>query len=385
MKKTIRREVKIALTTRARQMMGMFDVAPAATSVEEWEVDLDLPAEWSVGVIVGPSGSGKSTIAREFFGKEIRSGWKWPRDKSILDGFPSAMPIKEITALLSSVGFSSPPAWLRPFHVLSTGQQFRVNVARTLAETGAGEKKIAVVDEFTSVVDRDVAKIGSAAVAKTVRRRGQKFIAVTCHYDVLEWLEPDWVYEVHTGKLARGRLRLAGAKGKYKRPGIELEIARVDKEAWELFKSHHYLTASIHRGAVCFCAFIDGRPVAFDAWLPFVGKLRDSRLGRRGHRTVCLPDFQGVGIGAALFNHNAQMWAGLGYRVFSCTGHPAEIKSRLWSGIWKMTRKPSFTAADTKALASNFRGTRSSSRLTASFEYVGPAMERKRAMRCLNG
>src|SRR5205085_2263814 len=100
---------------------------------------------------------------------------------------------------------------------------------------------------------------------------------------------------------------------------------------------------------------IDGKPVAFDAWLPFVGKLRDERKARRGHRTVCLPDYQGVGIGAALFNHSARLWAGLGYRVFSCTGHPAEIKSRLKSGLWKMTRKPGFTAADTRALASNFR------------------------------
>src|SRR4029077_5021989 len=51
-----------------------------------------------------------------------------------------------------------------------------------------------VMDEFTSVVDRTVAQIGSAALAKTVRQRGQKFIAVTCHEDVEDWLQPDWVY-----------------------------------------------------------------------------------------------------------------------------------------------------------------------------------------------
>jgi hypothetical protein len=55
-------------------------------------------------------------------------------------------------------------------------------------------------DEFTSVVDRNVARIGSAAVAKAIRA-GQirrRFVAVTCHYDVLEWLEPDWMIDMAT-------------------------------------------------------------------------------------------------------------------------------------------------------------------------------------------
>lgn len=73
----------------------------------------------------------------------------------------------------------------------------------------------------------------------------------------------------------------------------------------------NYLTADINPTAVCFCAFIDGIPVAFDAWLPFVGKLRWGRA-RRGHRTVCLPDYQGVGIGNALFTFCASLWKGLG-------------------------------------------------------------------------
>ncbi len=77
------------------------------------------------------------------------------------------MAIKEITALLSSVGFSSPLAWLRPFEGLSIGERFRVTMARALAET----RDLTVIDELTSVVDRTVAQIGSAAIAKTVRRR----------------------------------------------------------------------------------------------------------------------------------------------------------------------------------------------------------------------
>lgn len=192
--KVIHRSVDVVRTPRVQQLLGIFDVPPSKRSEQSWRHEIDLPDDWNVGVIVGPSGSGKTTLAREAFGKELVSGWDWPADKSILDGFPTAMGIKDITGLLSSVGFSSPPSWVRPFHVLSNGEQFRVNLARTLAEM----PDLSVVDEFSSVVDRTVAQIGSAAVAKTVRRRKQRFVAVTCHYDVLDWLEPDWVYEPHT-------------------------------------------------------------------------------------------------------------------------------------------------------------------------------------------
>src|SRR5262249_32287489 len=153
------------------------------TSRLEWDVTLPLEQRpWSLGLIVGPSGCGKSTIARKLWPEETATSSRltWPADRTVLDAFPDTMSIKEITALLCAVGFSSPPAWLRPFGVLSTGQQFRVTLARLLA----GQTGLVVFDEYTSVVDRTVAQIGSAALAKTVRQLGRRFIAVTCHEDV---------------------------------------------------------------------------------------------------------------------------------------------------------------------------------------------------------
>lgn len=360
------RKSTIARTPRVMQMEGMFDLPREKVSQQAWHVDFELPAQWNIGVIVGPSGSGKSSVAGALFGKQLCQGFTWPAGKSLLDGFPASMGIKEIIQLLSSVGFSSPPAWLRPFHVLSNGEQFRATMARALAEM----RDLCVVDEFTSVVDRTVARIGSAAIAKTVRRRKQKFIAVSCHYDIVEWLEPDWIYQPHLNKfeLPRGSLH---------RPKIRLEIRRVHPAAWALFKPHHYLTAALNRSATCFCAFYDGVPVAFDAWLPFVGRLRYGRA-RRGHRTVCLPDYQGVGIGNVLFTFCASLWKGLGYRVFSCTGHPAEINKRIRSADWAMTRAPGRTAISMGCLRS-LNVSRGFNRLTASFEYIGKALPRDQA------
>ena len=126
---TIVRECPVQRTPRVLKMEGLFDLPPSQRSGQRWEVDFDLPDAWNVGLIVGPSGSGKTTCAREVFGDSIVSGWDWPADASLLDGFPAALGIKEIVELLSSVGFSSPPSWVRPYHVLSNGEQFRANMA----------------------------------------------------------------------------------------------------------------------------------------------------------------------------------------------------------------------------------------------------------------
>jgi hypothetical protein len=193
-------ESAIYESPRVLQVRGLFDLPPARTSRLEWHVDLPLADKpWHIGLIVGPSGCGKSTIARRLFAQSLAEQAAlddWPSDRSILDAFPAEMPVKEVVALLSSVGFSSPPAWLRPFGVLSTGQQFRARLARLLAHTAVAHASgsVAVVDEYTSVVDRTVAQVGSAALGRTVRQRGQQFVAVTCHEDVEEWLQPDWVY-----------------------------------------------------------------------------------------------------------------------------------------------------------------------------------------------
>lgn len=363
------RESQVVKTPRVMQLEGIFDVSPSEKSAERWEVDLRIPEKWNVGLIVGPSGSGKSTVARELFGESLVSGFEWSEDKSILDNFPKEMSIKEISDLLSSVGFSSPPSWVRPFHVLSNGEQFRVNMARTLAES----KEFFVVDEFTSVVDRTVAKIGSAAIQKTVRKRGQKFIAVSCHYDIAEWLEPDWIYQPATNEFTSGRL--------LRRPEINLEIRRVHSSAWQLFRKHHYLNTSLNTSSVCFCAFLDGVPVAFTAVLHFPHPKR--RNTKREHRTVCLPDYQGVGIGNAMSAYIGSVCKGLGYSFISQTTHPSMMKARAKSKNWRVLRQPSRTANIGKTSTEPW--SHATQRLTAAFEYIGVALSRDEAQRIWNG
>lgn len=362
------RESPVVKSARVLQLCGMFDLESRTHSREQWTVDLPLPNEWNVGLIVGPSGCGKSTIARTLWPDALVSDWKWSETASVLDAFPRDMKIADISTLLSSVGFSSPPSWLKPYHVLSTGEQFRVSMARTLAEM----KSLAVVDEFTSVIDRTVAKIGSAAIAKTVRKRGQRLIAVTCHADVADWLCPDWIYEPTVNRLARGCLQ---------RPTIDLVVKRVDSDAWQLFRKHHYLSADHHKSARCFVAFWQNMPVAFCSVLHFPHPR--SRHMKREHRAVCLPDFQGVGIGNALSNLVASMCKGMGCRYVSITSHPGMIAYRTRSPLWRCIAAPNIRSKSMPGMGLSGAGSGRSGgipmRLRATFEYVGLGMDREKA------
>jgi len=362
-------ETPIRESPRVAQVRGLFDLAAEKTSRIEWQVKLPLDERiWHIGLITGPSGCGKSTIARALWPEQIARTLEWPADASLLDAFPAEMSIKDVTALLSSVGFSSPPAWLRPFHVVSHGQQFRVTLARLLAE----QQDLVVMDEFTSVVDRTVARIGSAALARTVRQRGQRFVAVTCHEDVEEWLQPDWVYRPAENLLTRRSLQ--------PRPTITLRIVRCQASAWPIFREHHYLNHGLSRAAVCFLASVEKKPVAFSAWVNQFTR----KGGKREHRTVTLPDYQGVGIGHAVSSFCASLWKGLGYRACSTTTHPAFVAARLCSCHWRLIRAPSLRSSHYLTTSPpRRRFHHASTRLTAGFEYIGPALDRRTAERLL--
>jgi ABC-type lipoprotein export system ATPase subunit len=355
----IRVSCPVLQTPRVLQVRGLFDLPEEKTSSVEWEVALPLHEKpWHIGLIVGPSGCGKSTIAGNLW-PSASAVQTWSSDRTILDDFPDNLSIKEVTEILSSVGFASPPAWLRPFHVLSTGQQFRVSMARLLAESQASPINLGpiVVDEFTSVVDRTVAQIGSAALARTIRKKKLQLVAVSCHEDVEEWLCPDWVYRPAEQTFAWRLLQ--------PRPTIDLAITRCRASAWPLFAPHHYLNGALTRSAWCFLATWRSNPVAFSAWLPFVGA---GPPARREHRTVTLPDFQGVGIGNALSALIAAIWKALGFRAISTTTHPAMMASRCASPLWHMHRPPSLAGRGDKLK-------HASTRLTAGFSYMGPPLK----------
>ena len=146
---------------RAARVKSLFNVESGANFQLEADLDLDS-APWQIGVIVGPSGSGKTSMGRALWGQGAVYSPAWPEGQPIIDAITPDGGFDEVTAALSSVGLGSVPTWLRPYQVLSNGEQFRANLARLIAEA-PGQ---AVLDEFSSVVDRQVARIGAGAFDK---------------------------------------------------------------------------------------------------------------------------------------------------------------------------------------------------------------------------
>lgn len=179
-------------TFRNQAVIGMFDLSDNIQN-EIFVGKLDLPQDWQIGCIIGNSGTGKSTIAKELFPNEYVTDFDFPKGKSVLDCMPKKASVQKITETFNAVGFSSPPSWLKPYDVLSNGQKMRVQLAYSILQ----EQNRIVFDEFTSVVDRTVAQVGSFAVQKAIRRTDNQFIAVTCHFDVIPWLMPDWVFDTN--------------------------------------------------------------------------------------------------------------------------------------------------------------------------------------------
>jgi len=362
---------------RTAQVAGMFGLERQEADAFELRAELpSLEEPWQIGAIVGPSGAGKSALAAAAFGPRAAEP-KWPRDRAVVDAFPPEVSMRRLVAAFGAVGFNSPPAWLRPFHILSQGEQFRCRLAQSLlaAESDGAALPLIVCDEFTSAVDRATAHSASAALARAIRQGTFhcRLVAVTCHTDVLPWLAPDWTLDLATGQLSRGSLR---------RPRLKLEIAAVRAGAWDLFRKHHYLSAGLNRAAKSFVAFHQDRPVAFSAWMRMGAaghQCRATRLAYREHRTVVLPEYQGLGIGNRLSEWCGALFRGLGHRVYSTSSHPAMIRHRLLSEAWRKVRfgftSPSRRPHERQSQLRNL----SALRWTASFEYVGPEMDGRTA------
>jgi ABC-type ATPase with predicted acetyltransferase domain len=177
-------------TFRNESIKGQFDLQIESIK-EEFTGNIDIEnINWNIGLIVGSSGSGKSTIAKQIFKDEYIKEFKYGNE-SIIDEMPLNKTTEEITKTFNSVGFATVWSWLKPYNVLSNGEKMRVDLARAILS----DKNLIVFDEFTSVVDRTIAKTSSSAIQKAIRKLNKKFVAVACHYDIIDWLEPDWIYD----------------------------------------------------------------------------------------------------------------------------------------------------------------------------------------------
>jgi len=151
---------------------------------------IHLPKDWNIGLVCGASGSGKTTLALHLFGPDVFQ-CSIDEERPIIEQFPAKYTYEQCAAMLNGIGLTSVPCWIRPYKTLSNGQKARAMAAYLMSQ----EKDIVVLDEWTSVVDRTVAKAMSLCVHKYAKRANKRIILLSCHYDIIEWVQPDWLID----------------------------------------------------------------------------------------------------------------------------------------------------------------------------------------------
>jgi len=178
-------------------VLSQYDVQDINTTILSPEDEIDVDGEWNVGLIVGNSGSGKSTILSSM---GIVHKNVWDDTTSMISNFKDVLSPEDACLLLASVGLGSVPSWLRKYSTLSNGEKHRADLAMSIAKS---PNKVVSFDEFTSVVNRDVAKAMSFALQKYARRKKIKVILASCHYDIIDWLQPDWIHDCQIGGIVK--------------------------------------------------------------------------------------------------------------------------------------------------------------------------------------
>jgi hypothetical protein len=403
---SVQLEIPVTATFRVAQVAGMLDVSLNHRLKHQLTAEVPgLEEPWSIGAIIGPSGSGKTTLARAAYKDALYTSRPWPRGRAIIDCLGDG-PIKEITRLFTAVGLGSIPTWLKPYSVLSTGERFRADLARAILGargSGLGARKsknsqpsqatppspeppapspLLVFDEFTSSLDRPLARTTSAALSRLLRRADSRlrFVAVTCHSDIIPWLAPDWVLDLSdptSPRLNRGRLVT---------PPLELRIERVPQAMWEHFKNQHYLAGGLAASATCYGTFCESeapaerlsaaqlggslalpRPVAFCAVVAALGWKKMKRITR----LVTLSEFQELGIASRLAEAVAEIEIARGNRVTITATHPAIVGHCANSPSWHYLGLKKTGSTRQRYQGRDIRT--SQGRPVASFEFVATA------------
>lgn len=340
-------------TFRVASIIGRFDLQSNKIQ-ERFEGNIDLPESWQIGLIVGKSGTGKSTIAKQLFADAYITNFEYSSE-TILDDMPKEKSVDEIIKTFNAVGFSSPTSWLKPYSVLSNGEKMRVDLAMAILS----ESDMFVFDEFTSVVDRQVAKVGSFAMQKAIRKTKKKFIAVTCHFDVEDWLIPDWIFETNT-------MTFRKCEGQKKnRPELRFSIyeTREKNYYWKMFAKYHYLSHTHNNSARVFIATVNDEVCGYCSVLHFPHAT--AKNIKKVHRLVMFPDYQGLSIGTKLLNEIGKIYKNEGNRFTITTSSQSLIFGLKKDIKWRCSKYVRNTPH--KGIG-HMLG--SSNRLTFSFELI---------------
>ncbi len=298
----VRLESQVSDSFRCVRAANSLDINMNEKSVHELEVDADLDSPFNIGLILGASGSGKTTLAKQIYGEDALTTII-DTSKPIIDQFPKEWSYDDCANALAGMGLTSVPCWIRPVYTLSNGQKARAEAALGLSKA---DNSIHIIDEWTSVVDRTVAKVMSHCVQKHARKSNKKIILLSCHYDVIEWLNPDWIIDCNKQKfIDRRALSLDDRK---RSEQLQFAVKEVDKSTWKYFSKYHYLSEKLPAGHNHFWGLFHGEnQIGFGMYSNYVPRRPGSKMIYHSNRVVVHPDYAGLGLGLRFVNETAKL------------------------------------------------------------------------------
>lgn len=361
-------ESPVSNNFRCKMACDALDIDIKKKSVHRLKIDgINLPEKWNVGLVYGASGSGKTTLLKKIFGDNVfKTSIK--ENEPIINQLPKDLTYEECASILTGIGLNSVPCWVRPVKTLSNGQRARAEAALLMVQ----HNEVINIDEWTSVVDRTVAKAMSYCLQKFARKQNKQIILCSCHYDVLEWLVPDWLIDCNEQKF---KLR----KGKdfffNERDKLKFEIKKIGRDSWQYFSKYHYLSDKLPGGEIyLYGLFHNNKQIGFQCFANYTPKTAGRQPIVHSNRTVIHPDYQGLGLGIMIINETSRLFKKEkpGYRImakFSALPvYKAMIKQKQWEFLGEKRLMGSMRIGGNMDRKTGFRehGVK-----TYHFEYIG--------------
>jgi ABC-type Mn2+/Zn2+ transport system ATPase subunit len=323
----------VATSFRCVKAANSLDIDASKKAEHRLTVTADVESSYNVGLIVGASGSGKTTLAKKVWGEDCFRELLDPA-QPVIDQFPEEFTYDECAAMLAGVGLTSVVCWIRPAVTLSNGQRARAECALQMArQAQAGE--VVVIDEWTSVVDRTVAKVMSHCIAKHARKTNKRIVLASCHYDVVDWLNPDWIIDCNKQSYVDRRSLCRSWERSEK---LQFDIREVGTETWRYFSKYHYLSENLPGGVIkTFGLFNGDDQIGFQCfanYVPWRDKMQPMKM--HSNRTVIHPDYAGLGMGIALINATSEVMVKRGFDVRAKFSSAPIYLSMKRQACWKL-------------------------------------------------
>ncbi len=325
----VRLESAVAESFRCQKAANSLDIDVAKKSVHNLSVNADLKTPFNVGLIVGASGSGKTTLARQIWGADCFKEFLDPA-QPVIDQLPKAWKYDDCASVLSGVGLTSVPCWIRPAYTLSNGQRARAEAALLMANLQ--DDGTTVIDEWTSVVDRTVAKAMSHCIQKHARKQTKRVVLLSCHYDVIEWLNPDWVIDCNRQEYIDRRNMVGSAE---RTDRLRFDVREVGRETWPYFSKYHYLSDRLPGGKIYTFGLFNGKDqVGFEC---FAAYMPGDMITFFSNRAVIHPDYSGLGLGIKMIDECSKEMVRRGFRIKAKFSSIPLHKARAKNPLWRLT------------------------------------------------